>query len=126
VGVRHDQVPDHLNAMDVLAAPSQTTRRWREQFGRMLLEAMACGVPALASESGEIPHVVADAGRIVPEDEEDAWVAALGELITTPKARAMLRERGLNRARTNFAWSTIGKACFDFFVELAERKSGLH
>ena len=40
-GVTHDAVPDHMNAMDVLAAPSQTTSRWKEQFGRMLIEAMA-------------------------------------------------------------------------------------
>jgi glycosyltransferase involved in cell wall biosynthesis len=125
VGVRHDQVPNHLNAMDVLAAPSQTTRRWREQFGRMLLEAMACGVPVVASDSGEIPHVVGVAGRIVAEDDEDAWVAALGELIITPEARAMMRERGLNRAHTVFAWSTIGQTFLEFFVELAEGRAPL-
>jgi glycosyltransferase involved in cell wall biosynthesis len=125
VGVRHDEVPDHLNAMDILAAPSQTIWRWREQVGRMLLEAMACGVPVLASNSGEIPHVVADAGQIVPENDEDAWVAALADLIAAPEARAILRERGLTRARTVFAWSNIGKTFFEFFVELAERKGRL-
>ncbi len=66
-GVAHDDVPEHLNAMDLLCAPSQTTTRWREQFGRMLIEAMACGVPVVASRSGEIPHVVGDAGLVVDE-----------------------------------------------------------
>ena len=61
-GVAHDDVPEYLNAMDLLCAPSQTTARWREQFGRMLIEAMACGVPVVASRSGEIPYVVGDAG----------------------------------------------------------------
>ena len=61
----HDDVPAYLNAMDLLCAPSQTTPRWREQFGRMLIEAMACGVPVVASRSGEIPHVVGDAGVLV-------------------------------------------------------------
>ena len=70
-GVGHDRVPGYLNAMDLLAAPSQTTPRWKEQFGRMLLEAMAAGVPVVASDSGEIPHVVKDAGRVVPAGRGD-------------------------------------------------------
>ena len=65
--VQHDEVPAYLNAMDVLCAPSQTTPRWREQFGRMLIEAFASGVAVIASTSGEIPYVVADAGVLVPE-----------------------------------------------------------
>src|SRR5262249_9806875 len=48
--VKHDQVPAYLNAMDILCAPSQTTPRWREQLGRMLIEAFACGVPIVASD----------------------------------------------------------------------------
>src|SRR5205823_5423875 len=56
--VRHGEVPQYLNAMDVLVAPSQTTPQWREQFGRMLIEAFACGVPVVGSDSGEIPHVI--------------------------------------------------------------------
>ena len=63
---QHDEAPDYLNAMDVLCAPSQTTPRWREQFGRMLIEAFASGVAVIASTSGEIPYVVADAGLLVP------------------------------------------------------------
>src|SRR5207237_339397 len=59
---RHDEVPGWLNAMTILCAPSQASPRWREQFGRMLIEAMACGVPILASDTGEIPHVIGAAG----------------------------------------------------------------
>src|SRR6185503_902639 len=58
----HTEVAWYLNAMDLLCAPSQTTPRWREQFGRMLIEAFACGVPVVGSDSGESPHVSADAG----------------------------------------------------------------
>ena len=61
-GVPHDAVPPYLNAMDILAAPSQTTPQWREQLGRMLIEAMACGVAVVGSGSGEIPYVIGDAG----------------------------------------------------------------
>jgi glycosyltransferase involved in cell wall biosynthesis len=71
-GVVHGDVPRWLNAMSMLCAPSQTTPAWREQFGRMLVEAMACGVPVIGSDSGEIPFVIGDAGIIVPEAAVDA------------------------------------------------------
>ena len=56
------QMPDFYRRLDVLALPSRTTPTWKEQFGRVLIEAMACGVPVVGSDSGEIPHVIGDAG----------------------------------------------------------------
>ncbi len=117
-GVPHDGVPRHLNAMDVLAAPSQTTRRWREQLGRMLIEAFACGVAVLGSDSGEVPHVIADAGLVVPEADEAAWEAALAHLLDSPARRADLAARGLARARDLYAWPVIARRHLDFFEEI--------
>jgi phosphatidyl-myo-inositol dimannoside synthase len=122
-GVPHDGVPAYLNAMDCLAAPSQTTPQWREQFGRMLVEAMACGVPVMASDSGEIPHVVADAGRIVPEADETAWVVALRDLLASPHHRRELSERGLARAREVYAWPIIARKYLAFFEQLRDAAS---
>jgi glycosyltransferase involved in cell wall biosynthesis len=119
-GVKHDQVPAYLNAMDVLCAPSQTTPRWREQLGRMLLEAFACGVAVIASDSGEIPFVVRDAGRIVGEQDEEGWVRTLAELLENPTYRAELSARGLERARTVYAWPIIARRHLDFFDELLQ------
>ena len=116
-GVPHDAVPAYLNAMDLLAAPSQTTPRWREQLGRMLLEAMASGVPVVASDSGEIPYVVADAGRIVPEADESAWLEALRDLLASPDRRRDLSARGLTRAREVYACPLIARQFLDFFRE---------
>ena len=96
--VGHDDVPEHLNAMDVMCAPSQTTARWREQFGRMLIEAMACGVPVLASRSGEIPHVVGDAGLLV--DERDVAAVDVGASIDCWEIR---RCGAISRARAAVA-----------------------
>ena len=120
-GVPHDAVPAYLNAMDLLAAPSQTTPRWKEQLGRMLLEAMACGVPIVASDSGEIPYVVTHAAQIVPEADEAAWVAALGAMLENPGLRHVNRERGLARARDVYAWPHVARQYLDFFRELRER-----
>ena len=45
--------------------PSLTRPNWKEQFGRVLVEAMACGVPVVGSDSGEIPRVIGEAGLVV-------------------------------------------------------------
>jgi glycosyltransferase involved in cell wall biosynthesis len=117
-GVPHDAVPRYLNAMDVLAAPSRTTPRWKEQLGRMLIEAMACGVPVVGSNSGEIPHVIADAGLVLPEADTKAWTSTLGELLESPSQRKTLGSAGLARARAAFAWPVIARRHLDFFDEL--------
>jgi glycosyltransferase involved in cell wall biosynthesis len=121
-GVKHDEVPGYLNAMDVLCAPSQTKANWREQQGRMLIEAFACGVPVVASDSGEIPHVVRDAGVIVGEKDEAGWVQALAGLLENPSRRGELSARGLERAHAVYAWSVIARQHLDFFAELMDNR----
>ena len=59
-----DQVAVEMRKLHALVLPSRTTPRWKEQFGRVLIEAMACGVPPVGSDSGEIPHVIDDAGLV--------------------------------------------------------------
>jgi glycosyltransferase involved in cell wall biosynthesis len=116
--VSHGDVPDHLNAMDLMCAPSQTTARWREQFGRMLIEAMACGVPVVASRSGEIPHVVGDAGLVVDEADVASWTSAIDRLLGDPAARRDLSARGMARAHDKYAWPVVARAHLTFFEEL--------
>jgi len=116
--VAHDEVPSYLNAMDLLCAPSQTTPRWREQFGRMLTESFACGVPVIASDSGEIPHVVGDAGVIVGEGDRGAWVAAVTSLLDDVERRDALSRRGRQRAESVYAWPIVARQHLNFFNDL--------
>jgi glycosyltransferase involved in cell wall biosynthesis len=67
--VPHSEVARQLQRMDVLVLPSRTTSTWKEQFGRVLIEAMACGTAVVGSDSGEIPRVIGDAGFIFPEGD---------------------------------------------------------
>ena len=113
--VKHHEVPSYLNAMDILLAPSQTRRHWREQLGRMIIEAFACGVPVVGSDSGEIPHVIMSAGEILPEKDVKAWTAKIEELLESPVRRRELSEAGTHRARSTFAWPVIAKQHWDFF-----------
>jgi glycosyltransferase involved in cell wall biosynthesis len=117
--VTHDRVPAYLNAMDVLCAPSRTTARWREQFGRMLIEAMSCGVPVVASRSGEIPYVVQDAGVILPEDDAASWADAISSVLTSDEKRRTLAALGVSRARSEFDWPVVARRHLEFFEEIA-------
>ncbi|MCS6828151.1 MAG: glycosyltransferase [Caldilinea sp.] len=97
------QIADMLRRFDVVALPSRTTPVWKEQLGRALLEAMACGVPVVGSDSGAIPEVVGDAGLIVPEGDAPALAAALARLLASPELRRELGRRG--RARVEVRYS---------------------
>jgi glycosyltransferase involved in cell wall biosynthesis len=122
-GVSHGEVPAYLNAMDVLCALSQTTRRWREQFGRMLIEAFGCGVPVLSSDSGEMPYVVGDAGVVVGEADEAGWVLELTRLLGSPERRSDLSRRGLERAHARYEWRIVARQHLEFFEELLDAPS---
>lgn len=121
--VGHAEVPRWLNAMDVLAAPSQSTPAWREQFGRMLIEAFACGVPVVASDSGEIPYVVGDAGLVVPERDQAAWAATLERVLGDAALRRDLSDRGRRVALASYAWPAVARRHSEFFHTILEGRA---
>jgi glycosyltransferase involved in cell wall biosynthesis len=106
-------LPDLLASIDVLALPSRTTRTWKEQFGRILVEAMAQARPVIASDSGEIPNVVGDAGFIAAEDDLHAWRDALVRL-RDPALRDRLGAIGQHRAGS-FAQATVAARTVDAY-----------
>lgn len=105
---RHDEVPRYLGCMDLMVAPSQTMKNWREQFGRMIIEAFACGVPVIGSDSGEIPYIIGTAGRIVPEGDVAAWAKTISQLLDDPQDRKRMRSLGLSRA-TQYSTATVAE-----------------
>jgi glycosyltransferase involved in cell wall biosynthesis len=111
----HDRVPRYLNAFDVLCAPSRATAHWREQFGRMLIEGMSCGVPVIAANTGEIPHVVGDAGVLVESERPDVWSRAIQVAVRDTEQRQKMSSRGLARVRERFAWPIVARQHLDFF-----------
>jgi phosphatidyl-myo-inositol dimannoside synthase len=118
--VVHDQVPAYLNAMDIMCAPSQTTPGWKEQFGRMLVEAFASGVAVIGSDSGEIPFVLQDSGVVVGEKDDEGWRRAIAELVGDRAKRGELSARGLARASEEFAWPVVARRYLDFFDSIAD------
>ncbi|HEV2953211.1 MAG TPA: glycosyltransferase family 1 protein, partial [Candidatus Dormibacteraeota bacterium] len=88
------ELPSLYNLASVLAHPA-----WYEGFGFTPLEAMACGIPVVVSNSSSLPEVVGDAARLVPPDDVDGWKSALEEVLTDPEVATDLRRRGISRAR---------------------------
>jgi glycosyltransferase involved in cell wall biosynthesis len=97
IDVPHPAVPAYMRVCDAVVLPSLTTDRWKEQFGRVLPEAMACGVCVVGSDSGNIPHMIGDAGVVVPEGSAVKIADALLELDREPDRRARLAAAGRQR-----------------------------
>lgn len=108
-GVPHDEAPGFYRLMDILALPSRTTRRWREQFGRALIEAAATALPIVAAASGEIPHVLAalGGGIVVPEKDPAALAGALRDLLADAARRDELGRSNLLAAQAHYSQEAV-------------------
>jgi glycosyltransferase involved in cell wall biosynthesis len=115
------EMPDRLRAMDVVVLPSVSRSNWIEQFGRTLVEAMACGVAVIGSTCGEIPSVVGDGGIIVPEGDVAALHAALEQLAADPALRRTLGARGRQRVLGHFTDEHVATATVDLYRQVASR-----
>jgi glycosyltransferase involved in cell wall biosynthesis len=105
-------------SLNALVLPSRSTPVWQEQFGRVLVEAMACGVPVIGSDSGAIPEVIGDAGLIFPEGNVDALAQIIAGLCDSPALRTSLRERGIERVRDEFTQERIAERYAAFLTEV--------
>lgn len=101
------EMPHRLNDLNVLVLPSLTRRNWKEQFGRVLVEAMACEVPVVGSSSGEIPNLIADAGVIFPEGDSAKLREALSRLMNDPSLQIQLGQRGRARVLEHYTQKRI-------------------
>lgn len=102
-------VPGFLNAFDVLVVPSKTTHRWREQFGRVVIESLACGTPVIVSNSGELPHLIAQTrgGWSFPEDDAIALAQILLYLMDAPNELTLASEEGLAEVTNRFTTEVV-------------------
>jgi glycosyltransferase involved in cell wall biosynthesis len=113
------ETPDYYRSLDCLVLPSRTRPNWKEQFGRVLIEAMACGVPVLGSTCGEIPSVIAEAGLIFPEDDLEALTARLLELMRQPALRQSLAAQGRARVLAHYTQQRVAQETVAVYRSLA-------
>lgn len=125
--VPHDQVADYINLMNVLVLPSETDMKfktltsvgWKEQFGHVLIEAMACKVPVIGSNSGEIPNVIGNSGLIFPEKDAESLSHCLRQLIEQPSLREHYSNLGYQRTMENYTNLALAKKQLQFYEQLA-------
>ena len=117
------ELPAEYHKIDVLVLPSLTRPNWKEQFGRVLVEAMASGVPVIGSNSGAIPGVIGAAGRIVPEDDVEALARALAELRDQPDSRRELSAQGRARFLAHFTHDRIAAATVAVYREMLDNQA---
>ncbi len=108
-GVPLPQLPMLMNCMNVFALPSRTTKTWKEQFGRVIIEAHACAIPVIGSNSGAIPEVVAEAGMVVPESDIPALAAAINKLNKDRNGATEMGRRGYERVQKEFSWPRVAE-----------------
>jgi glycosyltransferase involved in cell wall biosynthesis len=108
-GVRHEAAPQEIGNFDVLVLPSRTKPKWKEQFGHVLIEAMAMGVPVIGSSSGEIPNVIGRDDLVFPEEDVTRLTAILARLIQEPAWRQEVGNYGLARVNQKYSHAKIAE-----------------
>ncbi len=103
------EVPWYLRKWHVLALPSRAAVNWREQFGRVLIEAMGCGVVPVGAATGEIPHVIGAEGFVFPEADAEALGKILQKLKNEPRERERVAEAGRKRVLEEFTWDVVAE-----------------
>jgi glycosyltransferase involved in cell wall biosynthesis len=100
----HREMPNYMNASDVVVLPSISTPKWKEQYGRVIPEAMACGKIVVGSDSGSIPELIADAGFTFPEGDASNLAELLRRIIAAPEAELdVVRTRAKERAHSELS-----------------------
>lgn len=116
--VRSEEVASYLKAVDVLCLPSLTRANWKEQFGRVLVEAMAAEALVVGSSSGEIPRVIADAGLVFPEGDAEALAEQLRRLGSDAALREEIRTRARQRVRRLYSNDVVADRWAELFARV--------
>lgn len=103
------EMPAVYQELDILVIPSRTMSNWKEQFGRVIIEAMASKVAVIGSDSGAIPDVIGDAGLIFAEDDTPQLQTHLQNLIQNPQERQHFATKGRQRVETHFTQVAIAQ-----------------
>jgi glycosyltransferase involved in cell wall biosynthesis len=110
-----------FSALDVLVLPSRTTPTWMEQFGRVLIEAQACGTPVIASRSGSMPGVLSDSALLFEEGSIEELRSAILRLRGDSNLRATLSRRGRARVESFYSWGAIAQQMRGIYQECLMR-----
>jgi glycosyltransferase involved in cell wall biosynthesis len=121
--VDEEDIPKAYRHFDVLAVPSVPTPGWLEQFGRVVVESQASGIPVVASASGALPDVVGGEGLLVPPNDPRALHDALSRFLDEPGLWGRLREGGLATA-DRYSWEQVADTQMALYRDTASARAG--
>ena len=109
--VPHDKMHDFYRTIDTLVLPSESRPNWTEQFGRVLIEAMACGTPVVGSDCGEIPTIInlSQGGLVFKESDVEACGLAIRFMVANPEKRIQMGELGRDYVFKNYSIFSIAE-----------------
>lgn len=109
--VPHIRAGEYMNCMDAFVLPSRTTPSWKEQFGRVIIESMACGIPVAGSDSGQIPYLIRETGGGVVFREGD--IADIAEklltLVDDPAAARRIGMAGRDVVHERYTFDAVAR-----------------
>ena len=98
----YEEMPKVYQRADLLIVPSKTTKTWEEQYGMVLIEGMASGLPIIAYETGVIAENLGNCGIKIKEGNIKSLIEAIVFLIKNEKTRLKLGKMGKERAKKYF------------------------
>jgi len=124
--VKHAEIPQILKGLSVLVLPSLTAQNWREQFGRVIIEALASEVPVVGSDSGEIPFLIEKlgGGLVTREGEPRELADALDRLNRDSDLRRRLGLTGKRNVLKFFLEEEIAKQLAGAFALISQEQNG--
>jgi glycosyltransferase involved in cell wall biosynthesis len=111
-------LPNYFSGLDVLVLPSLSRSNWKEQFGRVLIEAMACDVIGVGARSGAIPEVIGDAGLTFTEGSVEELQKHLQQLLEDVSLREELRKKGRQRVTENYTQAAIAQHTVEVYRQI--------
>ena len=111
-----EELPQVMNAIDALILPSRTVPSWKEQFGRVIIEAQACETPVIGSDSGAIPEILGEGGLVFPERNPAALAAAIAHLKENPAKTRGMGRTGRLQVERNFTWRRVAEQMRDIYL----------
>jgi glycosyltransferase involved in cell wall biosynthesis len=117
-GIGHTEIARYMNCMNVFVLHSLTMPFWKEQFGHVLIEAMACETPVIGSDSAEVPNVIGDAGIVTPEKNVEALREAMARLAASHDLRQQIGKKGRARVLAKYTHEVIAQQLVEFFQSI--------
>lgn len=118
--VPHAEVPQEMGKFDVLVLPSRSVKEWKEQFGHILIEAMAMGIPVVGSNCGEIPHVIGREDLVFPEEKAMDLADIIEKMMLEPDYCQEVSEYGKLRVEELYTHERIAQRLVQQWFKVLE------